>query len=69
MQVGIITSTTVLLNPTDAQNSSEMDPQGQGQKIKERVERIMELVRSTTQNAESVPIVQPETPEEPSNQV
>ena len=32
-----------------AETFSEMDPLQQGQKIKERVERIVKLVRSTTQ--------------------
>lgn len=36
-------------NNAHGQECSEMDPQQQGQKIKERVERIVELVRSTAQ--------------------
>jgi len=33
-----------------AEMFSEMDPQEQGQKIKERIERIVQLVQSTAQN-------------------
>lgn len=36
-------------NNAHGQECLEMDPQEQGQKIKERVERIVELVRSTAQ--------------------
>jgi len=32
-----------------AEKFSEMDPQEQGQKIKERIERIVQLVQSTAQ--------------------
>lgn len=33
-----------------AEMFSEMDPQEKGQKIKERIERIVQLVQSTAQN-------------------